>query len=106
MTHNEWVSEGERLFGPDVMAWRFACPACGHVAAVADWKAAGASAGQVAFSCVGRYMPNPRDAFGKGPGPCNYAGGGLFGLNPTKVILSDGKHLDVFQFAATMETTR
>ncbi len=95
MTSDEWRAEGTRRFGPDEMNWKFVCPACGHVAAVSDWKAAGAPVTAVAYSCVGRWLPKRQDAFdGKG-GPCNYAGGGLIGLNPITV---DDKH-HVFEFA-------
>lgn len=85
MTRDEWHAEGQRLFGDDIMQWKFVCPACGHVASVQDWKDAGATEGAVAFSCVGRYLPVCRDAFAEGKGPCNYAGGGLIGLNPIDV---------------------
>lgn len=88
MTRDEWMQEGRRRFGDDVMNWRFVCPACGHVAAAKDWKDAGAPEGAVAFSCVGRYAGCQREAFGKGAkekGPCNYAGGGLFAINPVEV---------------------
>lgn len=99
MTHSEWVAEGRRRFGDDSSAWRFVCPACGHVASPIDWKAAGATPGAVAFSCVGRWLAEQRDAFGKGKGPCNYAGGGLFGLNPTTVTFDDGTDMQCFAFA-------
>jgi hypothetical protein len=85
MTRDEWIAEGARRFGPDPMNWRFVCPACGHVATPVDWEAAGAPKGAFAFSCVGRWLPDAREAFANGPGPCNYAGGGLIGLNPTQV---------------------
>lgn len=85
MTHEEWYAEGKRLFGEDVMQWRFVCPSCGHIASVQDWKDAGAPEGAVAFSCVGRWMGSEKEIFDKSGGPCNYAGGGLFGLNPIKV---------------------
>src|ERR1700733_2559156 len=75
MTMEQWHAEGERLFDPDEMQGQFVCPACGHVASPADWKAAGAKESHVAFSCVGRFLHDSRDAFAKGPGPCNYAGG-------------------------------
>lgn len=98
MTKNEWKAEGERRFGKNMMKWRFVCPACGHVASTQDWKDAEASENTVAFSCVGRYLSKtPREAFAADktkPGPCNYAGGGLFGLNPLEV---DGVHY--FDFA-------
>jgi TPP-dependent indolepyruvate ferredoxin oxidoreductase alpha subunit len=86
MNQDEWHAKGEQLFGPDIMRWRFVCPSCGHVASVQDWKDAGASEGAVAFSCVGCYLPTCNEAFGgNGSGPCNYAGGGLYRLNPVDV---------------------
>lgn len=96
MTKSEWQAEGKRRFGDNHRDWKFKCPACGHVASVQDYKDAGAVAGHVAFSCIGRNLKDgPRKAFGeKGKGPCNYAGGGLIGLNPVEV---DGGHY--FEFA-------
>ncbi|MEW6573152.1 MAG: VVA0879 family protein, partial [Bacillota bacterium] len=86
MTREEWYAEGRRRFGDDVMKWKFVCPACGHVASVQDYKDAGAPEGAVAFSCIGRYLPNAKQAFDpEGPGPCNYTGGGLFRLNPVRI---------------------
>ena len=86
MTQQEWIAEGRRRFGDDQLKWKFVCPTCKHVAAVEDWNKAGAPKGAVAFSCVGRWMDTARDAFAKtGKGPCNYAGGGLFMLNPVNV---------------------
>lgn len=92
MTREEWMAEGTRRFGVDQMKWKFICPACKHVASVQDYADAGASSNVVAFSCVGRWMNKPRDAFGEGPGPCNYAGGGLIGLNPVEV--DGGRYFD------------
>lgn len=99
ITYEEWEKEGERRFGKDKMKWQFICPVCKHVALAEDWLKAGASEDTIAFSCIGRYLNPVRDAFsGKGKGPCNYAGGGLFRLNP--VIISDGKEEhQVFEFA-------
>jgi predicted RNA-binding Zn-ribbon protein involved in translation (DUF1610 family) len=97
MTREEWEAEGSALFGPDRMAWRFVCPVCGHVTATRDWKDAGAPETAAAFSCVGRWLDGSRSAFeGKGPGPCDYSGGGLFRLNPLCV---DGHR--VFDFDRT-----
>ena len=91
-THEEWTAEAKRRFGDDPMMWKFRCPACGHVAVVADWKSAGAPQEAVAFSCVGRWWTACRDAFSNvgDPGPCNYAGGGLISLNPVRVD-ADGR---------------
>lgn len=96
----QWEAQAIERFGTDTMAWRFVCPSCGHVAAVKDWRDAGASEKEVAFSCVGRHLPNPVDAFHK-PGPCNYAGGGLFRINPMHVRMKDGHLTTIFDFAPT-----
>ena len=96
MTQEEWRAKAVELFGQDPMDWKFVCPACKHVASVRDWRDAGASQGEVAFSCVGRRLnADDRNTFqGKG-GPCQYAGGGLFRLNPVAI---EG-HENVFAFA-------
>jgi hypothetical protein len=96
MTKIEWEIEGKKRFGDKMLDWKFKCPACGHIASVKDYKNAGAETGVVAFSCIGRYLKTePRRAFGEdGKGPCDYAGGGLIGLNPVEV---EGIHY--FEFA-------
>lgn len=100
VTHAEWCKQATKLYGEDSAGWRFKCPSCGYVAAVRDWQAAGAGEGAVAFSCVGRWLPKSIDAFEDGgPGPCNYAGGGLIRLNPVTVVGPDGAEHAVFEFA-------
>ena len=100
MTHEEWQAKGTALFGEDQFQWKFVCPSCGHVAAVVDWKNAGAKIESAAFSCVGRWLgADDKKTFeGKG-GPCTYAGGGLFGLNPVTVHKSNGTTDNYFAFA-------
>lgn len=99
-SREEWRAKAVSLFGQNQLCWRFICPACKHIATVADWFEHDAPQGAVAFSCVGRWSGPKREAFGKGEGPCDYAGGGLIGLNPVHVIdAAGGKDLDVFQFA-------
>ena len=106
MTHADWQTLGRSRFGEDFKAWRFVCPSCGHVAAVSDWIAAGAPAGHIAYSCVGRALGAERELGGKGPGPCNYAGGGLFKLNPVTVVFPDGSEDQCFAFAPHAEDPR
>jgi hypothetical protein len=100
LTYETWRSEGVQRFGPNSRTWRFVCPVCEHVASVQDWIDAGAP-GAAAFSCVGRFLPNSqRNAFGgRGLGPCDYAGGGLFKLNPVLVTFPDGSEIRSFEFA-------
>jgi hypothetical protein len=86
MTGEEWEEKGKQLFGADKMEWKFICPGCGYVASVREWKEAGAESGEIAFSCIGRRLEKKRDFLGgTGSGPCNYAGGGLFAINPVEV---------------------
>ena len=96
---SDWYAEGRRRFGPDMRQWRFVCPCCGHTAKAGEWVDAGAER-MAAFSCIGRAVGAKRKAFGgKGDGPCDYAGGGLFGLNPVKVTHPDGTANRHFAFA-------
>lgn len=99
ITFAEWKREGEDLFGPDRSKWKVVCPACGHVAMLGEWETAGA-VNAAGFSCIGRYLDcvkvRVRDAFGRGPGPCNYAGGGLIGLSTLKVCEDNGEEIGRF----------
>lgn len=94
MTVDEWRAEANRLFGSNRMKWRFVCPSCGHAAAAQDWKDAGAAEGHVGYSCIGRFTGDPDkaalSAFKSAGGPCNYAGGGLFNINPVEIDLGAG----------------
>lgn len=110
VTQEEWFAEGEKLYGKDKLKWKFKCPVCGHVASAQDWKDAGAESGEIAFSCIGRLLEKKADALdtwskrkdGGDRGPCNYAGGGLFRLNPVTVT-KDGESSSFFEFADHVE---
>lgn len=100
MTRDEWIGKARQLFGNSSLDWRFRCPVCGYEAAVSDWIKSGAPAGSEGFSCIGRWIKGSREAFeSKGPGPCNYAGGGIFRLNPVHVTNEDGTVSEMFAFA-------
>lgn len=98
----DWKKEGQRRFGKEFRQWKFVCPVCGHVASVKDWEDAGdKERTMVAFSCVGRLLDKCKNAFqgnSKGKGPCDYAGGGLFRLNPI-CIKEGGEEHFMFDFA-------
>ena len=99
ITRKDWIAEGRRRFGDDQRRWRFVCPSCSHVAMPLDWINAGAPETAIAFSCVGRWAGANGEAFGKKGRPCNYAGGGLFRLNPVRVVYDDEEEHQVFAFA-------
>ena len=102
-THEAWLAEAVRRFGPDKMAWTFVCPSCGCVWSVQDWKNAGAKESAVASSCVGRSLEASRDIGNDDGQPCNYANFGLFCLDPVSVVLPSGKERTAFGFLETAD---
>ena len=108
ISRREWMEEGEKLFGSDMLDWRFVCANCGHVQSANDFKELfflGIYKGtpDVAYyNCIGRYDKRiPRSKIGKVGDPkeyCNYTSGGLFLLHKVVVILDDGEKLPVFEF--------
>ena len=102
-TFADWEAEGVRRFGEDRLAWRFVCPACGHSQAVVDFrpfKAQGVTANTAYFNCIGRYTGAKRKAFGgRGPGPCDFTGGGLLDIRPWTVVDTEGTPRRSFAFA-------
>ena len=99
MTRDEWKAKGTKLFGPDMMKWRFVCPACGNITAVEDYRkytSQGATPDSAYCNCIGRYDGHMNVSMGAGK-PCNYAGNGLFDLRPVRVM--DGeKEIGSFAF--------
>lgn len=104
MTEHEWRAQARERFGNDPMKWRFVCPSCGHVAAVEDWRKAGAPEGAVAFSCIGRFTGDRAtaadNAFKKAGGPCNYTSGGLICINGLVIECEDSHVIPVFEVAS------
>ena len=58
----EWVKEGEQIFGKDRKKWAFKCVNCGHVQTIEDFMKLGMTEVEasrvVYFSCIGRWLPN------------------------------------------------
>lgn len=111
LSHAAWLAEAERRCEGKFRALRFTCPACGHVQSGQDFLDLGMTPDQAAtragFSCIGRWLPQCRAAFEDGPGPCNYAGGGLFRIGPVQVVFEEGKEpLWAFDFADDALTSR
>jgi hypothetical protein len=91
MSKEDWTALGTQLFGPDMMNWRFVCPACGNVAAVKDfyqYRDKGAQPNAATCDCIGRYDGHIHVEMGAGK-PCNYTGYGLIDLCPVRVMDGD-----------------
>jgi len=101
-TQEEWKAEAQRRLGENFMNWKFKCPMCGHVASVRDFKNAGASDPNCAYTeCIGRYTGKGAPQKGDSSG-CNWCSYGLFGIpndNADTIILPDGKEIRIFQLA-------
>ncbi len=108
---DDWLAEGERLFGPDKKQWKWKCSNCGHVQSIADFIELrdnkvldpDIDPGQVAyFSCIGRFDTRiPEKDVGTisdKKSPCDYTLGGLFVFAKTFVINESGSH-PVFEWA-------
>ena len=95
ITHADWVIEAVAKFGHPGKI-RFVCPVCKHVASVDDYKKAGAEEGDIGVVCIGRYTLKLGDDPHKGP--CDYAGYGLFRLNPVRVVMPEGDIIECFEF--------
>lgn len=105
MTKEEWLAEGKKRFGEDMMKWKFECPGCGHIQAVEDfrqYKEKGADPNDAYQECIGRYADGKSWMYGhpaKTGGPCDYAGYGLLRISPITVI-DNGKETLSFAFAS------
>ncbi len=88
-THDEWLAEARRRFGPDMANWKFRCPSCGNVASGAEFKALALLPKTMYQDCIGRHKT--------GIG-CDYAAYGLIQSDDT-VKMSNGDIVHVFPFA-------
>lgn len=108
LTYEEWEKMGQQLYGKDKKEWKFKCPSCGFVQTFNDFIKEGSSKEgaqrMIGFSCIGRVMKEKREFLSKKKkGPCNYAGGGLFRINPV-TITNNGKEQSYFDFADKIKT--
>lgn len=101
--YEEWDRRGRELFGYDMKEWKFKCPVCGFIQSFNDFLKAGVDYKDaeklIAFSCIGRVLKDCPGKIGNRKSPCDYAGGGLFKLNPVTVVTFEGKEHSVFDFA-------
>lgn len=88
----DWLKEGCRLYGPDMLDWRLKCPACGHVQTVREFKEKGVYEDNAFTCCASR--------FGLGGEPdCRWTTGGLLHIGGVYVIRPDFFPVLAFAFA-------
>lgn len=100
--YDDWLVEMRRRY-PNRNDVAFVCPVCHHRQTVGQFVAAAGDDGlrMAGFACIGRLMPKDQtsEAFSGKEGPCSYAGGGLFRLNPIVVVMPDLSKIEAFDFA-------
>ncbi len=111
ISHEEWIKEGESLFGKDKKNWKFKCPNCGNIQSYHDFKEKTSIKeenieGVVYFSCIGRWIKDSEGTITNKSSPCNYTNGGLFDFSKVRVIDKEGKEHSAFEFDKTKDTKR
>jgi hypothetical protein len=104
----EWRNEATKLFGENVLDWKFKCPACGHVASIGDFKEHGGDPNDAYQKCIGRVNgEGTKNQTDLGDG-CNWAAFGLFGTagKGRTVISEAGNEVEVFDFAKVEEAVK
>jgi hypothetical protein len=99
-TKEEWKELGAKLFGEDILMWKFQCPSCGNIQRPIDFKPykdKGAAPGDAYFNCIGRFT-GTKNEIGSKDKPCNYTLGGLLRLSNT-IVETDGNRVMIFDFA-------
>ncbi|GEM_PF-966013 len=92
MLYADWKAMGEKLYGPDMLDWKFKCPQCGHIHSVREYKDAGIDE-ELAFTCCA-------SRFGLGGNPtCKWTTGGLLRIGGVYVVRPDFVPVLAFAFA-------
>lgn len=104
----DWHKLATEKFGENARHWKFVCPVCHTPQTAQDFINAGVpeedAKTSIAVECIGRWLREKQMAFDNRKGkikkgqPCNYAGYGLFKLNPVPVEFEDGKVFNAFDF--------
>jgi hypothetical protein len=88
-----WQTEGERLYGKDIMNWKFKCPKCGYIQTPQEFKDNNIEPVRALSNCIGRHV--------EGIG-CDWAAGGLFRTMGKGRIIKDletNEQFEIFDFA-------
>lgn len=101
-TKKEWLKKGKKLFGDDMLKWKFVCPSCGNVQSAMDFKRyknKGATPSDTYFKCIGRFRKKCHKFLdGGNKKPCDYTSGGLLCISPISVTDEQGEVHSAFEF--------
>lgn len=88
----DWLAKGARLYGPNMLDWRFKCPCCGHIQSLRDFKDAGVEEEKAITCCASRFGLGGRS-------DCKWTTSGLFRIGGCYVIRPDFVPVLAFAFA-------
>lgn len=92
LLYADWLKEGARLYGPDMLDWRVMCPCCRHVQALKEFREHGINEDYALANCASH--------FGIGGDPdCKYTSDGRFDADGVYVLRPDYVPVYVFVFA-------
>lgn len=104
ITYEQWHAKGVERYGNDMKTWRFTCPMCKKDTIAQEWIDHKADK-QIGVSCIGRQYDKKQSAFftkNIKPIGCDYAGYGLFKMNPIHVEITTDEGskeiVDAFDF--------
>ncbi len=90
--HADWLKEGMRLYGPNMLDWRLKCPMCGHEQTLRQFKDGGIDAERAITCCASRFrLGGRRD--------CKWTTGGLLPIGGAYIVRSDCVPVLAFAFA-------
>lgn len=90
----DWLKEGSRLYGPDMLDWRLKCPACGHIQTLREFKDAGVDEENAFTCCASRFNLGSNKT-------CKWTTGGLLRIGGVYVVRPDFVPVLAFAFADT-----
>lgn len=101
-TEKEWKKKLSKMFGENVLDWKFKCPACGKITSGKEFKEAGAQPNDIYQKCIGNFKRQGKPDKENNENGCNWKAYGLFKLGDV-VITEDGTEIDVFPIGCVEE---
>jgi hypothetical protein len=87
LTQDELFAEAKRRFGDNPLDFAFACPNCGDVTTLREWKDLLGDTDRAGQDCIGRIKVEARNAAGIPAGRgCDWAAYGLF-RGPWEIVV-------------------
>lgn len=94
MSQENWLNLGKKIYGENLLNYKFKCPSCGRIASGEEYKNAGAKPKDMCQCCISRFLKDS---------DCRWAAFGLFDICKIRVITPKGEEIPVFEYAGLSE---